>query len=241
MSELLSFAVVAEGPTDAIIIEAAIRAILPGRSFTLTMLQPEGSIAFGQFGGGWRGVYGWCHQSARRGGGKLSGDGLLFERFDGLILHVDADVAAATYASANIEPTAGDGSLPCAGQCPPATELCDAMRAVLLSWGSESECPPRVVLCVPSKSTEAWVVSALLPDDAPVRDNVVAFECFGDPASRLPLQPKSLRFAKSQRDYRDRAVTIEAAWPRISVPGCMSQAARFSDELTTALATAAGS
>ena len=47
MAESLRIALVAEGPTDRIVIEAALKAILGERTFVLTQLQPEGSIAFG--------------------------------------------------------------------------------------------------------------------------------------------------------------------------------------------------
>jgi hypothetical protein len=59
----------------------------------LTQLQPEGPVSFGTIGSGWVGVYRWCHQSAERGAGRLSGDQLLFRNYDMLILHLDADVA----------------------------------------------------------------------------------------------------------------------------------------------------
>jgi hypothetical protein len=44
--------VVAEGPTDRIVIEAALQAILQGRAFTVTQLQPDTSdaLANGGFG-----------------------------------------------------------------------------------------------------------------------------------------------------------------------------------------------
>ena len=71
-------ALVAEGPTDAIVIEAALRAVFASRTFVLQQLQPEGSAAFGEMGTGWVGVYRWCRQTATRGGGRLSHDRLLF-------------------------------------------------------------------------------------------------------------------------------------------------------------------
>ena len=41
MSEALRIALVAEGPTDKIVIEAALRAILGSRSFMLKQVFPE--------------------------------------------------------------------------------------------------------------------------------------------------------------------------------------------------------
>lgn len=87
MSELLHIALVAEGPTDRIVLEAVIKAILNNRPFVLNQLQPEGSLAFGELGAGWSGVYRWCKQSVKRGSGRLSNDRLVFNLYDILILH----------------------------------------------------------------------------------------------------------------------------------------------------------
>lgn len=57
MSDPLRIALVAEGPTDAVVIEAALRSMLGGRSFVLKQVFPEDSSAFGPMGTGWVGVY----------------------------------------------------------------------------------------------------------------------------------------------------------------------------------------
>ncbi len=57
-------ALAVEGPTDHILIEAAIKQILGKRPAVVSYLQPEFSAAFdpvGEEGGGWPGVYRWCH------------------------------------------------------------------------------------------------------------------------------------------------------------------------------------
>ncbi len=234
MSDPLRVAVVAEGPTDAIVIEAALRAILSGRAFFLTLLQPEGSIAFGRRGGGWGGVYRWCKQSARRGSGRLAMDGLIMNTFDGVIIHADADVAAQKYADAGIESDSADGTLPCERPCPPARETTDTLRLVLLSWCGERSVPGKVVLCVPSKSMEAWVVAALFQNDSVVVASA-PFECFANPESRLGQQPKQQRIQKSQNHYRDKAPVLEAEWPRIAVPDNLEEAHRFQCEALAVL------
>jgi len=178
MSEPLRVALVAEGPTDRTVIQAALRAALPARPFVLQQLQPEGSLAFGPLGAGWTGVYRWCRQAAKRGAGRLGSDFLLFQNYDLLILHLDADVAGMEYGHGSIVPAAGDGPLPCERPCPPVRDTTDLLRAVLLSWCGEMAVPPRTVICMPSKSTEAWVVAALFPDDRAVR---IAIECLANP------------------------------------------------------------
>ena len=237
MSEPLRIAVVAEGPTDGIVIEAALRAIVTDQSFVLTQLQPEGSVAFGQTGGGWGGVYRWCKQSIRRGNGRLANDRLVLDEFDVLVIHVDADVAGQKYADSAITPDRGDRELPCEYNCPPPAATTDALRAVLLSWCAERQSPAKVVLCVPSKTTETWVVASLFPGDTAVL-GATPFECFADPESRLGLQPKKKRIRKAQSDYRDRTAAIQHEWPRIAVPSELGEAYRFQHEILAVLANA---
>jgi hypothetical protein len=52
----LRIALVAEGPTDYVIIEAALKVFLP-QPFILTQLQPEATKP--EIGGGWGGVLKW--------------------------------------------------------------------------------------------------------------------------------------------------------------------------------------
>ena len=112
MSEPLRVAVVLEGTTDEVVLEAILRALLPhDTEFDLDRLQPEGSIVFGSTGGGWPGVYRWCRQSAREGGGSVSGSSALTYH-DLLIVHVDADVAGKRYADGAIQDAPREG-LPC--------------------------------------------------------------------------------------------------------------------------------
>lgn len=233
MSSPLRIGLVVEGPTDQIVIESILRAALTERSFLLTRLQPESSDAFGTLGTGWTGVYKWCRQTARQGDGQISVNGLL-GRYDLVIIHLDADVAGLTYGSGNIDPEAGDLPLPCSHACPPSDETVEALRSVLLSWCGESTVPPATVICMPSKSTEAWVVSALFPDDRDVLRGQL-FECFADPASRLAQQPARRRIRKSVAAYRSQAAALTQAWPRLAGLGGLGQAARFDVELRECL------
>jgi hypothetical protein len=226
MSDPLRIALVAEGPTDRIVIQAALQAMLGERTFVLQQLQPEGSIAFGPLGSGWGGVYRWCKQSAVRGGGRLSQDALLFLNHDLLLLHLDADVAGMRYRDDDsITPDSADGVLPCEQPCPPASATTDVLRSVALSWCGERNTPGRMVFCMPSKSTEAWVVAALFPGDTFIRKSG---ECLPNPENRLGQQPKRNRIHKRQRDYANRAADIEREWPRIEAS--MTQATRFGEE-----------
>lgn len=230
MSEALRVALVAEGPTDKIVLEAALASMLDGRPFILRQLQPEESAPFGQVGTGWIGVYRWCRQAVARSGGALRND-VLYLAYDALLLHLDADVAEKSYRDGSIDETVLD--LPCVQPCPPPSATTNPLRHVLLRWLGESSPPPRTVLCTPSKSMEAWVVAALFPNDLAVSRGI---ECWPNPEQRLGQQPKELRHRKNQRDYQNQAQALTIAWPRLS--STLDEARRFQGEFLAALPNA---
>ncbi len=232
VSDPVRVALVAEGPTDLVVVEAILRSVLEDREFVIKQLQPESSVAFGPLGGGWSGVYYWCRQSAKRGGGRLGGDESWSIGHDLLILHCDADVAGQDYESAGIQPAACDEALPCEKPCPPAYATIAVLRNVVLSWGGETTIPPRIVLCIPSKATEAWVVTALCPTDQEVQKGT-AFECHSNPENRLGQQPTAKRFRKRTADYRQRLHVLAKAWPKVA--SVLGEAKRFQSELIAAL------
>src|SRR5688500_16634117 len=87
-------AVIAEGQTEVLVIEAALSAIL-GRPVDVTALQAEATRPL--LGSGWCGVLKWCREFASRGGQSLETDPIL-GGFDLYVLHVDADVSDSSYA-----------------------------------------------------------------------------------------------------------------------------------------------
>ena len=234
MSEPLYIAAVVEGPTDAIVLQAILRAMLPDEAdFVFHRLQPEGSVAFGSasfgIGVGWVGVYRWSRKSAQEGDGSVSGSSAL-SYHDLLIVHVDADVAGQTYASGSIQDAPSE-DLPCEEPCPPARDTTNALRAVVLNWLGEHECPSRVVLCTPSKSTEAWVIAAIWPENNVVRR--ADWECRPNPEGQLAALPKQLRFEKRPSDYRRRESALTEAWPTVSAR--LTEAGRFDEEFRAAV------
>lgn len=230
----LRIGLVCEGPTDFVVIEAALRSILgTDRPFVLNALQPEGSAVFGNLGTGWGGVYRWCQQAAGNGGGRLGNFRLLFSTHDLLILHIDADVAGKKYQDGNLIPKPTDAPLPCEMACPPAHATTSELRRVLLSWGNEQAVPYKTILCIPSKSIEAWVIAALFPDDRMLKSEP---ECYPDPESRLRQQKKTARFDKSRASYLDRQEKIERQWPVVAAEGRgLNEARRFEMDVLTAL------
>ena len=227
MFEPLRVAAVVEGPTDAIALKAILKASLPdGAEFELQTLQPEGSVAFGtasfgRTGAGWGGVFRWCRQATDEGGGSVSGSSAL-SHHDLLVVHVDADVAGETYASANIQ-DAPHEDLPCEAPCPPPEHTTNALQSVVLNWLGEPACPPRVVLCTPSKSIEAWVLAAIWPENSLVQQ--ADWECRAKPEDLLSALPKRRRVTKRQVDYRGIAPVLTAARPIVSAR--LTEARRF--------------
>jgi len=227
MSEL-RVALVAEGPTDAIVIEAALKALLP-RPFVLTLLQPEETRP--RLGAGWGGVLRWCADFAARNSARIEDDPTL-PGFDLFIVHVDADVAEASYADVSTEfgeiaAQRGWAPLPNVIPCPPASGSSDAMRACLLTWAGIQAPGPRTIFCVPSKAIETWLMAAVFGDGHALLSGL---ECNLRVERQLAALPKDQRIKKRVADYRKKAGTITERWEKVVRQRC-SQAERFSAEI----------
>lgn len=226
----LRVALVAEGPTDAIVIEAALKGLLP-RPFVLTQLQPE--VTRPKLGAGWGGVLRWCLEFATRGYARLEDDPTL-PGFDLFVLHADADVAEGTYADVSDELVEvarqrGWPVLPSSAPCPPPTESVAVVRACLHSWLGLQTLGPKTVLCVPSKAIDAWLASAVFDDGHRLLNSL---ECNLNLEAQLRALPHAERVRKTTREYRAREKQITGAWA--IVRNRCSQAKRFSDELAAA-------
>jgi hypothetical protein len=223
----LRVALVAEGPTDAIVIEAALKRLLP-RPFILTQLQPEPTRP--KLGTGWGGVLRWCLEFAMRGHARMEDDPTL-PGFDLFVIHMDADVAEGTYADVSDElvEVARQNRwpvLPSSAPCPPPTGSVDAVRACLLSWSKLQTLGSKTVLCVPSKAIDAWLTSAVLDDGHRL---LKGLECNLNLEAQLKALPKAKRVRKTAREYRAREKQITDAWA--IVRNRCSQAERFSNEV----------
>jgi hypothetical protein len=226
MSEL-RVALVAEGPTDAIVIQAALRALLP-RPFVLTQLQPEPIRP--KLGAGWGGVLRWCFDFATRGHARIEDDPTL-PGFDLFVIHIDADVAEKRYddvgdVTAELARQRGWPALPNVIQCPPPSGSADAMRSCLLAWAGMQTPGPTTVLCVPSKAIEAWLTAATFADGHALQNQL---ECNRNVEAELRALPLAQRIKKNSRDYRARERTIAEAWSVVR-QRC-TQAERFSTEV----------
>jgi len=223
----LRVALVAEGPTDGIVIEAALKALLP-RPFIITQLMPEPTLQ--SLGTGWGGVLRWCDDFARRGHLQIEDDPTL-PGFDLFVLHLDADVAESSYANvgpevATLATQRGWPALPNRFSCPPSSASTDAVRTCLLSWARLKTLGPRTVLCVPSKAIDAWLVAALFDEGHKLLNDL---ECKLNLEVQLQALPKNERVKKTSREYRTCEKNVTQAWPVVR-QRC-SQAERFSGEV----------
>ena len=231
MSEFVhpSIKVVCEGDTDITIIQAIIASVIESDPI-VTQIQPEKALFagsdYGELGSGWHGVRNWCQQQVEIFGCLtkcISADPLRTDA--ALIIHVDADVA-------------GEKEINCEKPCPPASDTVDELRKVVLNWCLEKGnlVPDRVVLCIPSKSIEAWVLAALHPRCRFVNSTL---ESRKNPEALLVgksdklVHKKSNRYKKNTAAYKDIADSLTAAWQ--DVCNKCSQAARFTNELIVVL------
>ena len=219
----LRIALVAEGPTDYVLIEAALKAVLGKQTFVLTQLQPE--VTSPSFGGAWGGVLKWCAATSQRYTGSLDDDPLL-KNFDLLVIHLDTDVAHQSYADCGeaVEAMAANKNwprLPCSQPCPPVAATCAALQAVLGS---------KTVVCLPAQSTGAWLAAAALPSTHALLSNV---ECNPALEDSLGYLPKQLKVKKSVPGYRAKAVAICQYWNQVKA--LCSQAAQFESAIQAAL------
>lgn len=201
MSNPIRIALIAEGPTDKIIIEAALEALLPrGTVILLKQLQPDipengvlgGSTdaTAGSYGGGWGGVCRWCYSISELGCGNLIAAAHL--NYDFVIIHLDVDVSRSLYSEANII-YENLLPLPCNKACPPASESADALKDVVNSWLSPVTTGDNVIWCLPADNMETWGYAAWKSTDA---EGLTSLECRHDIASKLKTHIK-----KTKRDY----------------------------------------
>jgi hypothetical protein len=202
-------ALVSEGALDRIVIEAALNAIFV-ESFVIVHLQPEPTLP--QLGQGWGGVLRWCDKYSSNGVEQLSNHPLL-STFDGIVLHIDADVTRSRYdqlGSINKKPHWRD--LPCPRHCPPPEHSVMAIEDVVLSWLGMNSLGSRGVFCVPSKNMDAWMVAALFGGD---RQVVGGIECNENPSAVLTARPLADRVMKTKASYSKNVQAVTGSWEKV--------------------------
>jgi len=205
---------------------------------SIIRLQPETSDGLnnGGFGltcSGWGGVYQWCRKMVSMGIPLANN----LQKFDIIIIHVDADVAKKNYQDANIKnPIKKD--LPCVQPCPPASDTIQVLESVILGWlNLKGQLPHRFIMCIPSTCTEVWVAVALFgQSDASILDDI---ECNFKIENYLAQKPKkeklirnrSGQMKKLEKKYREKSGEMTNQWDYI-IQKC-EQAKKFNDDITS--------
>lgn len=175
-------AIVAEGPSDLILLERLVREIHP--SSEVVRVQPEATL--GSFGSGWTGVRAWCNEFRDSLEDFLTLDD---ERpIDRLIVHVDCSMAHNVNAQR---------------PCPPASTTADALRDVVLrDWLQLQAQPEWLILATPSTSTDTWLAAAIDPEFDEHLECVAADRIEGRLIARRVFRRKTNgRVAKPPRLY----------------------------------------
>jgi hypothetical protein len=209
----LRIALVAEGPTDYEVIQAALKAVLPA-PFVMQQVQPEDTQP--KLGTGWSGVLKWCYQAHQRHRGPLIDDPTLVG-FDLIIIHVDVDVAHQQYSNCGnlVEIWAKDNAwqtLPCAQPCPPVKDTVDALATVVESWLGQTTAGNCTLLCLPAQSSGTWLAAAVLPLTHQLLKNA---ECNLVLEKQLGQLPQNQRIKKNKREYRNHASRITQMWDQV--------------------------
>lgn len=165
MSKNIRIGLVAEGPTDHIVIESALSGIFGNTAhFTCSLIQPDTTPSC-ELGGesdaslidfvnpGWSGVYKWCRGVASKGSDDIFRLAAL--NFDVLIIHLDADVSRSTYEAARVTPVEA-APLPCAGEGEKAESITNKMEKYIKIWLEPVVIGNSTVFCIPSDNTETW-------------------------------------------------------------------------------------
>lgn len=139
----LGVGLIAEGVTDLPIFEGVLSELaaeLGCDDLQVTLLQPRRDDLTGaKTAGGWYQVKLRCQQMARRS--ELPG---LLSIYDLLVVQVDQDVLG----------------LAEFGRCPSAAALCDEVHG----WLGLGDRHPRVVVALPARSTDAWLLARVAPE-----------------------------------------------------------------------------
>ena len=208
-------AVVSEGVSDAIVVEAVARHLEP--AVLVDFIWPDTSMSGRPFG--WRGVRSWCNEFGPNL--EVFMRGVAGLEYDVLALHADCSMAHL---------------LSIANPCPPAATTANALGAAVLGW------LPRAPTCwivpmTPSLTTDAWIAAALAPPYMPR----VPLEC--DPhvekeLARRHLLPRRNGEVKKPRDtYRKLVADMMTRWDHVTAT--CEQAAAFEARLTAAFACVA--
>lgn len=188
--------VVAEGPSDFLVIEAVVRRLDP--SVELELIQPGTTLVSG-YPNGWRGVQAWCEENGPRLEAVMRG--VKGRELDGLLIHTDCSMAHNVAARR---------------PCPPCRDTVDALRAVVAGWLARKHLPGWIAIVTPAQMTDAWIVAAL---DDPPYEGLPDIECDlgaeDELARRRLLRRRDGQIKKPRVRYERLVASMIARWEAV--------------------------
>lgn len=218
--------IVAEGPTDIIVLEALLDSLIPGnhRFIELQPLNPPERI------NGWKGVRDWCYnRDIEEFMSEANGDPI-----DLLVIQIDADIAEENDLQDGIETPVQNVSRP----CPPISVTARQLEQVVLGWMKRDRLPDNVILAIPSQDMENWTFAALFPEDDLC--GKLDYECIrkgnNRPVYKLTtkaygkhLKSRGSEIKKNKRAYQKLAPKIVENWKQVR--DICSQAEKFNTDI----------
>lgn len=179
--------IVAEGPSDLILLERIAKRIDPECS--VSHIQPEPTL--GERGAGWKAVRAWCNEFGKDLELFMEAD--TSNPIDRLLIHVDCSMAH------NVEAR---------HPCPPSTDTANALCSAVLDWLHMDQRPQWLHIATPSSSSDTWLAAVL----APPEPDLGPIECIDQQDIEKQLISKRLfrrrsdgRMAKPGRKYEELA------------------------------------
>lgn len=196
----MTIGLVTEGPRDFELISELIEKIIPGDHRYLP-LQPNISATegFGSHGAGWKGVISWCN-SFNNGAGIFAYMDDPLTKVDILIIHVDADIAR-------------ESEVNCAKPCPDAQATVHELENMLKNALNISDLLNRILFCIPSDNTEAWILSAFSPAHHNPPTNYI--ECIQKPDYIISTAPLNLLKRKDGKPKKVQATYRDTLIPKV--------------------------
>ncbi|QNR22296.1 hypothetical protein HNY42_15520 [Exiguobacterium sp. Helios] len=194
--------IVSEGPRDFDVFNAIIEHLSPNtfRCIPIHPVQSETS-GFGSHGAGWKGVLSWCSQFNSNEDIETYLNSFQ-PSIDALIIHIDADIAR-------------ESEINCYQDCENMLLTIRSLTDLLKNHMSinESDSNERIIFCIPSDNTEAWILCAFSPELDNPPDSII--ECINKPDLRLATHPLSLLKLKNGKPKKSANKYLEILIPKM--------------------------
>lgn len=206
----LRIGIIAEGPTDIIIIEKIVKLVFKDYRVVCVEISPTPDELDGIIdkpeGFGWGGVYKICRNLKDKLEIIEAGNG----SFDMIVIQVDGDVMFVTYESAKIHDAKIPTELPCYIKDATIEKNCSFLESVICNW-IERDVDSNIILCIPYINTELWAAYCLYPSyksrliETFSKDEINSFLLSRSKKESRLLRNKNGRIKKLTKGYRDAA------------------------------------